>query len=102
MRLPLLLSATALAACSLSTERPGDAAEQNIMSDLQAMFDGIDAAPAASCVRRNATEAEVAILSQPNIATMPLTRQIFERPETLTCLQANGVIEVVDIVEVIQ
>ncbi len=102
MRLVALMASCTLAACSIGSDTPGEAAERNIASDLQELFDTIDVAPAADCVRANATETEIAILSQDNIATTPLTRQIFERDTTLACLQANGVIEVIDIVEVVQ
>jgi len=102
MRLVALMAFCTLAACSIGSDTPGEAAERNISSDLQQLFGNIDVAPAANCVRANATETEIAILSDDSVATTPLTRQIFERDATLACLQANGVIEVVDIVEVVQ
>lgn len=102
MRAFALIGMVALSACSLVEEAPGEAAERNISGDLSELFEGIDVGPAANCVRDHATESELAILSQDNIDTKPLTRQIFERDATLGCLQANGVIEVVNIVEVVE
>ncbi len=102
MRSLLILSALMVAGCDVVRESPGETAERNISRDLASQFGGIDVAPAANCVRDHASESELAILSSENIATAPLTREIFERAETLECLQANGVIEVLDIVEVVE
>lgn len=93
----VLVAVVALAGCSFGPETPGEAAERKLTRDLNALYPGIDVEPAANCLRDEATDQEIAILGASGVNTQELTRSIFQRPDTLTCLQANGVIEVMEI-----
>ena len=95
-RLPAV-AVIALAACSSEPATPEERVREALASDLEELFPGIDVVPATACLSVNATEAEFAALARERVDTTAVTRSIFERPETLTCLQANGVIEVMEI-----
>ncbi|MEM9971971.1 MAG: hypothetical protein AAF762_12855 [Pseudomonadota bacterium] len=92
----LVATAMLLSACSVGGGRAGTA-EGQIAADLDEVFSDIDTEPATACVFANATIEERVTLATSENDTTALTREIFERTETLSCLEASGVIEVLEL-----
>jgi hypothetical protein len=89
MRNVILFTLLALAACApVATIEPLPPAAPAAPT---AAFPGVDVNATAACVRENATEGELAIMSLGDQRSQDVTAQVLQRPATLACLNRAGV-----------
>ncbi|MFD1195611.1 hypothetical protein ACFQ3C_13135 [Seohaeicola saemankumensis] len=91
------LCAATLAACTPADQDrlTRDAARAAITPVLVQRFPGVPLEPALECIIQNATARELLALAAdsltgPTANTVELVNSIVSRPDTLTCLLANG------------
>jgi hypothetical protein len=92
MRIAILLVGLSLAACASAlppTETLPPAAPT--AADPAALFPGVDVNATAACVRENATEGELAIMSLGDQRSQTVTAEVLGRPATIACLDRAGV-----------
>ncbi len=91
------LVAFGLSACSQQAqdEIARDAARSAITPVIQDKFPGVPVEPAVNCVIDNASAPQIRALAVdavagPTASTVEIVTQIVSKPETLTCLAADG------------
>lgn len=91
------LVAFGLSACSQQAqdEIARDAARSAITPVIQDKFPGVPVEPAVNCVIDNASATQIRALAVdtvagPTASTVEIVTQIVSKPETLTCLAADG------------
>ncbi|MEL6533347.1 MAG: hypothetical protein AAFN09_09575 [Pseudomonadota bacterium] len=88
------LALIALTGC-VSASEMAQRAEQVSATVIARLYPGMSTAPAANCVRDNATEAELRTLAGSSGAVgsdaQIVVLGILDRPTTITCLSDNGI-----------
>ena len=84
-----LLSCGVLAACAAGGT--ADPTSQAAESEARQEFPGVDVEGLASCVRKNATEDQLAALSLGGKLAEEATAAILSKPETVTCVRNSNI-----------
>ena len=90
MRIIVALSLLALAACEQGVSSAPTSAEA-ARADAAAQFPGVDVDGIVACVRANATEDELVLLSQGGAIGTQTTQSIMARASTQQCLRDSNV-----------
>jgi hypothetical protein len=88
-----LLSCGVLAACAAggTADPTSQAAESEARQVVAQEFPGVDVEGLANCVRKNATEDQLAALSLGGKLAEEATAAILSKPETVTCVRNSNI-----------